>query len=90
MGRELFQSHPVFASSMVACDRYLKDLGSEFSLIGKQHSHMHVYKRLEILTNGITTRWPDIAQMNFTKMPIPRESILRKYHNQLAQRCKSL
>lgn len=35
MGRELFQSHTVFASSMVACDRYLKQIGSEFSLIGK-------------------------------------------------------
>lgn len=39
MGRELLDAYPVFAATMEKIDRYLADIGAEFSLIGmKFHS----------------------------------------------------
>ena len=34
MGRELFQTYPVFSSSIAAADRYLLSLGAKWSLTG--------------------------------------------------------
>ena len=37
MGRELFETYPVFTSTIIAADKYLTDLGASWSLISRYH-----------------------------------------------------
>lgn len=41
MGRELLDAYPVFAATMEKIDRYLFDLGADFSLLGILFNDIH-------------------------------------------------
>ena len=35
MGRELIATYPVFKAAILECDRYIKEMGSDWTLLGK-------------------------------------------------------
>lgn len=59
MGRELF-SHQVFRQSLVSADKYLKDVGCSWSLIG-EHLHFFAYSHLLTLIEEL---WRDEESTN--------------------------
>lgn len=56
MGRELFETYPVFTSTIVAADKYLTDLGAPWSLISRCCLGLAVNSKLIDCSRAVTTR----------------------------------